>query len=91
MKKCKIKLPSKPCFALELENYLTKDTHSRLSLTVHGGVLGFEVEEVKVKVEKESKPARRGRDKRKLDLGSSNLSGGARDWQNLEGTKSVGS
>lgn len=59
LKKCKIKLPSQPSFEIEPENYLTKDTLSRLSLTVRGGLLEYEVEDVQVKVEKDVESTRK--------------------------------
>lgn len=48
-------------------NYLTKDTLLRLNLRVQGGVLGYDVEEVKVKVEKDVKTV--GKRKREEELG----------------------
>ena len=53
LRKCKIKLPSQPPFEMEPKNYLTKDTLPRLSLRVQGGVLGYDVKDVKVKVKKD--------------------------------------
>lgn len=78
-KNCEVKLLASPSFCLEPQNYLTKDTLSRLSLRLVNGKLDFEREVTPIKVEVGGK----------RKLGEEGVPGGyVRKSQRIAGSKS---